>query len=116
VQTVLAAFDPAIEWRTPASLPWSSGTYHGHDGVTAYFGAFLGELADARVEPDSIDGAGGVVVARGFERATVRSNGQRFEARFVHVWRLDGDLITAMEGVSDTAVVVAAFEPMPATA
>jgi ketosteroid isomerase-like protein len=115
VATVLASFDPAIEWRTPESLPWSTGTYRGHAAVGRYFDAFGAALREASVDPDSFERAGDLVVARGFERATVRTTGRRFEARFVHVWRIAGDRVVAMEGVADTAAVVAASSPAPAS-
>jgi ketosteroid isomerase-like protein len=115
IATALESFDPAIEWRTPPSLPWSTGTYRGPAGVARYFEAFGGALHDATVDPESVEGVGEVVVARGFERATVRSTGRRFEARFVHVWRIAGSRIIAMEGIADTATIVAASTPTTAS-
>ena len=111
IGTALESFDPAIEWRTPQSLPWSTGTYHGPAGVARYFEGFGGALHDATVDPESVEGVGDLVVARGFERATVRSTGRRFEARFVHVWRISGSRIVAMEGMADTATIVTAATP-----
>lgn len=115
VPKVLAAFDHDIEWRTPTSLPWSEGIYRGPGGVARYFESFAGDLSDATVDPDSIDGLGDIVVARGFERATVRSTGLRFEARFVHVWRVEDGRVGSMEGVADTAAIVSAFGAAAAT-
>jgi ketosteroid isomerase-like protein len=109
VPGVLARFGPDVEWRTPASLPWSEGTYRGPEGVARYFTSFLEHLDRPSIEPESVVAAGEEVIARGFERATVRSTGRPFEARFVHIWRLDGDRIASMEGLVDTATVVAAF-------
>lgn len=39
--------DPAIEWITPSTLPWSRGNYYGRDGVAEYFKS-LGEAAQRR--------------------------------------------------------------------
>ncbi len=110
LDTALAALDPDVEWTTPASLPWSEGVYRGRDGVARYFGAFAAALADASVTSDTIEGDADLVVARGFERAQVRATGRRFEARFTHVWHVQGDSVVAMEGIADTATVVAAFD------
>ncbi len=110
VPAALGALDTEVEWRTPASLPWSEGTYRGRDGVARYFGAFAEALQDASVTPESIEGDGEVVVARGYERAAARPTGRRFEARFVHVWHVHGDRVVAMEGVADTAAIIDAFE------
>jgi len=103
VDGALGALDPDVEWRTPASLPWSEGACRGRDGVARYFGAFAAALETASVTPESIDGAGtGVVVARGVERAQVRSTGRTFEALFAHVWHVAGERVVAMEGVAGT--------------
>ncbi len=109
LETALGAFAEDIEWRTPTSLPWSEGTYYGRDGVARYFEAFAEALGDASVTPDTIEGDGRVVVARGYERADVRVTGRRFEARFAHVWQVSGQRVIAMEGVADTAQICKAF-------
>ena len=110
VEVALDALADDVEWQTPDSLPWSEGAYRGREGVARYFSAFAEALADGSVAPEVIEGNGDLVVARGFERATVRTTGTRFEARFVHVWHLRDQQVVAMEGVADTASVRAAFE------
>ena len=109
LDAVLSAMHPDLDWITPASLPWSRGRYRGHDGIGEYFRAFLGTLADASVEPDELIDAGDRVVAIGCERARGAAGGRAFQARFVHIWTLRDGRVTQMEGVVDTAAIVAAL-------
>lgn len=110
---VLASLDPEIEWRTPTALPWSRGSYRGRAGVEEYFTDFLTALEEPGIEPQRLVADGDTVVAIGHERATSRTTGRRFEARFAHVWTVRDDRVTSMEGIIDTAAVLQAFEPAP---
>jgi ketosteroid isomerase-like protein len=85
---VLAHFDPAIEWRTPDTLPWSRGTYHGHAGAMEYFTSFLDALDEPHIVPRELVVAGDRVICLGVERARARSTGLSFEAEFAHVFWL----------------------------
>ena len=62
VPAVMAAFDPGIEWHAPESLPFG-GSYHGHEGVGAFFGQLPSHWTDLSVEPQEfIDGGDTIAV------------------------------------------------------
>lgn len=110
IESVMESLAPDVRWRTPATLPWSDGTYHGRSDVGRYFQSF-GEALDAadfRIERMMADGDD--VVVLGHECATVRRTGQRFEARFAHIFHIRDGRVAAMEGIVDTATIGSAFE------
>lgn len=110
IGSVMTSLAPEVHWRTPPTLPWSAGSYHGREDVGRYFQSF-GEALDApefRIERMVADGED--VVVLGHECATVRRTGRRFEARFTHTFRIRDGLVAAMEGVVDTATIRSAFE------
>lgn len=110
VASVLDALAEDVAWRTPPTLPWSAGTYSGRDGVARYLGSFAEALVDASVAPEAVVATEDGAVAVGYERGRARATGEPFEARFVHVWKVRADgRVASMEGVADTAAVVAAF-------
>ena len=47
--------------------------------------------------------ADGTVVVRGWYRGSVRATGQAMEAEFVHVLGVEGDRVTSLRQVTDTA-------------
>jgi uncharacterized protein len=111
VPNVMAAIDPEVEWITPSTLPWSRGTYRGHDGLADYFTSFATALEDPRVEPHELcELPGGRVLALGVERGRARTTGTPFEVPFVHVFTVRDGRVTAMRGLVDTAAVRAAFD------
>ena len=118
LDAVLAVFDPAIVWQTPATLPWSRGEYHGHQGVMEYFSSFLAELTEPRIVPDELLACGDRVVALGFERARARATGVAFAAAFAHIWTLRNGRAVRLQGIVDTAIIRQAFglEPTATTA
>jgi ketosteroid isomerase-like protein len=50
IQGALKDMDPKVEWRTPQNLP-DAQTYHGHDGVKAWWAMWNDAFADLRLEP-----------------------------------------------------------------
>ena len=63
IHEALKDMDPQVEWRTPQSLP-DAQTYHGHDGVKAWWAMWNDAFADLRLEPDEFKdlGNGRVIV------------------------------------------------------
>ena len=109
LDAVLAAFDPAITWLTPATLPWSRGEYHGHQGVLEYFSSFLAQLAEPRIVPDELLACGDRVIGLGFERGRSRATGVAFAAAFAHIWTLREGRAVRLQGIVDTAAIRQAF-------
>lgn len=110
VPTVMAQLAPDVEWVTPPTLPWSKGHYRGHDGVGDYFGSFMGALGDPCIDVQELVQQGDRVISLGIERATAKSTGRSFAARFAHVWTFERGKISRMEGIIDTATVRGAFD------
>ena len=109
LDAVLAVFHPEIAWLTPATLPWSRGEYHGHQGVMEYFASFLAHLEEPRIVPDELLVCGERVVALGFERARARATGVAFAAAFAHIWTLRDGRAVRLQGIVDTAAIRQAF-------
>src|SRR5579872_904606 len=93
---VLAAFDPNIEWTTPAEIPFG-GTVYGHEGVLGFFQTLPRYYAELRVEPDYYVASDDKVVAVGHHRGKTVA-GEPFELDFAMVWTMrDGKAIRFRE-------------------
>jgi hypothetical protein len=103
VPAVLAAMDPKIDWREPASLPFDDQV--GPDAIAANtFGAVFSMLDSFSVTPSEIFDAGDDVFATGVYRGTGKTTGRELEADFVHHWRFGADgKITYFRTYTDTA-------------
>ncbi|MDP8927001.1 MAG: nuclear transport factor 2 family protein [Actinomycetota bacterium] len=110
LEGVFELLDPAIEWITPPTLPWSRGSYHGRDGMAEYFASAGEMLEDVRLEPDELLSCGERVVALGLYHGRARSTGRDFAARFAHVWTVRDRRITSLLGHEDTAAIRDAFQ------
>lgn len=120
ITSVIALFDPSSEIFTPGSLPWSAGYYSGLDGALAYFTSALGHVEETRFEveewlPSTGLPTGDWVSAVGWWYSKVPSTGKEFRVRFVHFWTLRNGKVVRAEGISDTAGILSAFDPSPAT-
>ena len=98
IEGVMAAFDDAIDWDVPDSVPWG-GHYRGKDEVGGFFGK-LGEYVDElNVEPQDYIDAGDKVVATGRHHGNI--GGESFETRFAMVWTMEGGKAVAFKEYSD---------------
>lgn len=116
IKAVLELFDETAEIFTPDSLPWSSGYYSGLDGALAYFTSALGHLEGTRFEVEELLPSGAWVTALGWWYGRAVPTGKEFRVRFVHFWTLRDGKVVRAEGVSDTAGIVASFDPSLASA
>jgi ketosteroid isomerase-like protein len=108
---VMEAFDDAIEWDVPDSVPWG-GSYRGKEEVGRFFGTLGEQLDELNVEPQEYIDAGDKVVATGRHHGHVK--GQPFETRFAMVWTMSGGKAVAFKEYSDMAPIVKAMEGQPA--
>lgn len=94
IPTVLAAFDPRIEWISAEGAPYP-GTFVGPDAVlTNIFARLGGEWDGFRAEPAEYLDAGDHVVALGRYSGTYKATGRGMSAAFAHVWTLrDGRIV-----------------------
>ena len=106
IAAVLAAFDEKIEWSTPDSIPFG-GTYHGHEGVTGFFGKLGEQWQELSVEPEEFIDAGDTIVVVVRVRST--GAGGSFDARSLHLWRMRDGKATSFTEFMDTAKALAAL-------
>ena len=94
IGTVLAAFDPQIEWISAEGAPYP-GTFIGPDAVLHGIFMRLGsEWEGFRAEPTEYIDGGDTIVALGRYSGTYRATGKSMNAAFAHVWTLrDGRIV-----------------------
>ena len=103
---------PDFVGRTTAGLPLGlGGTYLGPQSMRDAFWWRIGEHFRLRAEPEAFEqlGEDGLHVT-GTYRGTGRATGRAIEAAFVHVLTFDGDQISALTQLTDTAPWHAALE------
>jgi ketosteroid isomerase-like protein len=90
IPAVLAAFDPAIEWREPGGGAAPRGTFHGPEAVAQEVFASVSEnFAEFRAERHQFIDAGDHVVVVGRFRGRAKG-GRRLDAPYAHVWAMRG--------------------------
>jgi len=105
---MLAVLAPEVRWTEAAGFPLA-GTYVGPAAVADGVFRRLAEDFDGfSLTVDEVLDAGGRIVGVGTYRGTNRSTGKAFEARVVHLWRMEDGHAVAFEQVADTALVQAA--------
>ena len=104
--TVMAAFDEEIVWVAPETLPFG-GTYHGHDGVGAYFQQLPGHFQELAVEPEEFVEDGDVVVVP--VRLTGRGAGGSLDTETLHLWRMRSGRAVSFREYPDTVAVLQAI-------
>ena len=98
-------FHPKIEWREAENFTYADGNpYIGPDRVLEGVFARLGaDFDDFKVMPQEFVGNDNTVVTLGRYHGRVRSTGKTVDARFAHVWRVEGNQIRGFEQLTDTA-------------
>jgi hypothetical protein len=105
IPTVLAAFDPQIEWREADNFLYAAGNpYVGPQAVLE--GVFLRLANDfdgfAAVAEQVLD-AGDTVVACGRYRGTYKKTGTAVDAQFAHFFNLRDGKVARFQQYTDTA-------------
>ena len=113
VPTVLAAFDPGIEWREAEGSEYASGNPHvGPDAIVqGVFGRLVGEWDNFTVTPRELLATPNGVVALGRYTAKNKATGRPIDAQFAHVWQMQDGKIRAFQQYTDTAQFGAAMTP-----
>ena len=106
IPTVLASFDPAIEWIEPAGslIP---GTFHGPQGIVENF---LMKIPQAYgqleiVAHEFVNGGNCVIVLGDYR---VQKNKQAATVPFAHLWHLQDGKFTRYQDFTDTAAIAQA--------
>lgn len=105
VPSVLAAFDPKIEWNEAEHVTfWPGSAFVGPEAVVE--GVFMRipeTFGDTfRIEVGRLHECGDTVVMEGRYLGTVQATGTDLSAQVVHVWDLDGDRIVRFQQYTDT--------------
>jgi len=106
VPSVLAVFDPGIEWREAESNPYKpdGGAWIGGDAVVQNLFMRLGTEWDGfTVTPQKFHDAGDVVVAECRYTGVSRATGKSINAQACHVWTFNDGKATHFQQYVDTA-------------
>jgi ketosteroid isomerase-like protein len=109
----LDAWDPAIEWHVPDTLP-GGGALHGPLEVLAFFETVGGLWEDPLPEPEEFLAAGDKLVVLGTWRARARSTGVHVELPFAHVQQFRNGKLVYFRNYIDAAKALESLEgPAP---
>ncbi len=111
VPSVLAGFDPQIEWNEAENFPYADGNpYKGPDAVLEGVFMRLGSEWDYRnLAIGDVFDAGDTVVAMGRYQAKNSATGREIDAQFAHVWTLRDGKAVVFQQYADTHQVVNAM-------
>lgn len=107
LEAIVERVAPDAEIYQTERLPWG-GRYRGVEGILAFLGR-LAERVESEVSMDALFEAGDRVVQVGRTRGRVRSSGEPFDVREVHVWRLREGRIVGFEAHIDTPAMETAL-------
>lgn len=105
VPTVLAAFDPKIEWHEAEHVSFWPGS--GFTGVDAVVEGVLQRIPETfgdtfRIDVERVHGDGDTVIMEGRYTGTAQGTGKPLSAQVVHVWDFEGDSIVRFQQYTDT--------------
>jgi ketosteroid isomerase-like protein len=107
IEGVMAAFDDAIEWDLPDTVPWG-GVFRGKEEVGSFFASLPEHLDELNVEPHEFYDAGDHVIAVG--RHHGNAGGHPFETRFAMVWTMRDGKAVAFKEYTDMVPIAKAYE------
>ncbi|MCS5498346.1 nuclear transport factor 2 family protein [Cnuibacter physcomitrellae] len=105
---MLSVLADDIVWTEAAGFPLA-GTYVGPQSVAQnVFAALQRDWEGFALAVDEIVDCGDTVIGIGTYTGTDRGTGKPFQARVVHIWRVEDGKAVRFEQVADTAQIVAA--------
>jgi ketosteroid isomerase-like protein len=111
IDTAIGPFADDIRWENPNAerLP-RPGTTTGKDEVRELLEETPKYWSRFEVTPDEFHADGETVIVLGHIDAEAKDTGNDVKAPFVHVWRFDGDQVTRVQLLTDTALVADALD------
>jgi ketosteroid isomerase-like protein len=112
IPSVLAAFDPQIEWREADGHPYQPDgkPWIGVDAVREnLFNNLDSEWDGFTVSPTTFHDAGDTVVVECRYTGVHRTTGKSLDAQACHVWKLAGGKVTSFQQYVDTAQLYGAM-------
>lgn len=103
------ADDVQWRWYGPSSIPFA-GSWDGRARATEWLTMVASMLDFHAWEQREFYAQGDTVVVLGYEDATVKATGQRYEQQWVHFFTVQGDQVMRFRQFSDTAAIAAAYE------
>ena len=107
VPALLERFDPDIEIRQSAELPWG-GTFRGHDGALEFLGALTRHI-QTKVDVERMIAAGDTVIEIGRTQGRAVDSGREFSIHEIHVWHLRDGRAVGLEAYVDNEAMKAAL-------
>ena len=108
VDGLFALLSDDIEWTTPASLGDMGGYHRGMSDVRAFFDYVGQRMTLDEFHVDRYVADGDAVVAVGSERVTILATAKPYDARWAHVFTLEGGKVRSfVEYVDPTAALSA---------
>jgi ketosteroid isomerase-like protein len=106
---ILDRLDPAVEWRSPGTVPFSKGLYRGPEEVAQFFAGITEYIAEPNLEAHEFLAVGDRVVALLRFRGRGKETGLPFDAPEAHIWRLSEGKVVEQQTYADTAAIVQAL-------
>lgn len=106
IPSVLAAFDPKIEWHQAEGHPYEpeGKPWFGPDAITQNLFVKLGAEWDGfTVTPKEFYDAGDAVVVEARYTGVYKATGKSLDAQVCHVWKLSDGKLTSFQQYVDTA-------------
>ena len=109
VESVLALFDPAIEWRECKGMPFvkDDGIYIGPEAIVKnVFMNLPGSFDGFNIAVNEIFGTADKVVMVGYYQGTNKATGNAFKANATHVWTVKNGKLTHFFQAVDTVTII----------
>jgi ketosteroid isomerase-like protein len=106
IPSVLAMFDPHIEWRMAEGHPYQpdSGPWIGPEAITRGFFMRAGSEWDGfTLTPSAFHEAGNAVIVECRYTGVYKPTGKRLDAQVCHIWKLTNGTVTSFQQYIDTA-------------
>ena len=104
VPTVLALFDPNVEWNEAEHMTyWTGGPFHGAEEiVNGVFARIPNDFDGFRIEIRRMVASGDTVLVEARYRATAKATGKPLNAQVAHVWDLRDGKVVRFQQYTDT--------------
>jgi uncharacterized protein len=111
IESILSQLANNVEWVVPGhedGIPYA-GTYHGKDGVVAFFSALGEAIVYDQFEPLRFVAQGDQVAVFGRYHGTIKINAREVETTWAMEWTLSEGKVTSFKVYEDTATIAAGF-------
>ncbi|KOG29432.1 MULTISPECIES: nuclear transport factor 2 family protein [Streptomyces] len=104
MNVISAVISPDAQWDVAEGFP-NGGVYNGYDSIINDFFPFFGEFDEFWAEGDEYWEVDDKVIALGRYQGKAKATGNRFTARFVHIYTLRDSKITRLQQTADTVQI-----------